>query len=153
MLGVLIDTGSTRSLISHEQFKLMQLANSGLSIMPVTVHCVTASGQSLRILGEVVILVKIVGFTWKFHFLVSQRLWGPPILGMHFMIKTQLVLDVARRKCHFAFAPKVVINLSGEENARFQVHTISLQGRAESEIVTGSLTPQRKHVLLRLIKR
>ena len=97
ILGALIDTGSTRSVISHEQFKLMQRANSGLSIMPVVVHCVTASGQSLRILGEVVILVKIEGFTWKFPYLVSQRLWGPPILGMDFMIKTQLVLDVAGR--------------------------------------------------------
>jgi hypothetical protein len=97
ILGALIDTGSTRSVISHEQFKLMQRANSGLSLMPVVVHCVTASGQSLRILGEVVILVKIEGFTWKFPYLVNQRLWGPPILGMDFMIKTQLVLDVAGR--------------------------------------------------------
>ena len=64
LLGVLIDTGSTRSLISHEQFKIMQRANSGLSLMPVVVHCVTASGQNLRILGEVVFLVKIAGFTW-----------------------------------------------------------------------------------------
>ena len=147
-----MDSGSTRSLVSQAQFQAMQRADPRLNLRSVVVQCVTASGQSLGILGETVILVKIEGFTWKFPFLVSQHLWGPPILGTDFMSKTRMILDVAARKGHFDFAPEVAFKFVGEERSELQVHTVSLQDKVEGEIVTGDLTTQEKHALLRLVE-
>jgi hypothetical protein len=43
--------------------------------------------------------------------LVSKKLVGPPILGVDFIVKTKLVLDIEEGCCHFGFAPAVNISL------------------------------------------
>jgi hypothetical protein len=68
------------------------------------------------------------------------------------MSKTLMILDVAARKVHFAFAPEVAFKFVGDERSELQVHTVSLQDKVEGEIVTGDLTTREKHVLLRLVE-
>jgi hypothetical protein len=105
VLLVLIDSGSTRSLISLVLFKRMQLADPRLCLRPVSLQCFTASGHKLDVLGEVELPVKIQGFSWKFTFLVARHLSGSPIFGVDFMKKTRMVLDVRARHVWFGFTP------------------------------------------------
>jgi hypothetical protein len=56
--------------------------------------------------------------------LVSKKLVGQPILGIGFISKTKMLLDIGEYRCHFGFAPEVTIllkscdKLSGETYSR-----------------------------------
>jgi hypothetical protein len=51
VLWVLVDSASTRSLISLALFKRMQLVDPRLCFTPVSLNCLTASREELHILG------------------------------------------------------------------------------------------------------
>jgi hypothetical protein len=67
---------------------------------------VTASGQDLEVIGELQVTLKIHGFSWPWIFLVSKKLQGVPILGADFIRKMQMVLDLAKARIYFSFAPE-----------------------------------------------
>jgi hypothetical protein len=148
----LLDSGAARSLISHAHLSEMQKANPKLELHPVELKCVTASGQGLPICGQVWLPVRVAGFTWKFPFLVGRRLCGFRILGADFFAKTQLVLDVARSKCHFAFAPETVIKLGGRKNSDVLFQTASVVGQGGQGIRTGKLAPERGKIWLNWLR-
>jgi hypothetical protein len=96
-LPVLIDSGSTRSLISFHDYQQLNQGGPVIELLPTGVSCVAASGHSLVIVGEVKATVKIQGFSWPWVFLVSKRLQGQPILGVDFIAKTKMVLDISQK--------------------------------------------------------
>ena len=108
-LNVLLVSGSMRSVISLDHFQSMRRGDPKLQLLENEVTCVTASGQSLEIVGEVQVPLKIHGFSWTWMFLVSRRLRSQPILGADFISKTKIVLELGRQRCYFAFAPSVTI--------------------------------------------
>jgi hypothetical protein len=73
-VNALLDSGSTRSIISQKQFQELRCANTKLQCEQTNVNCVMASGQSLEILGEIQVLPKIQRFSWRYRFLVSKKL-------------------------------------------------------------------------------
>jgi hypothetical protein len=103
-LPVLLDSGSDRSLISVRHYQQLTLGGPEPQLIDSLLSCVTASGQNLDIIGEIQVALKLHGFPWRWSFLVSKRLQGQSILGTHFMIKTRMVLDLARYRAYFAFA-------------------------------------------------
>jgi hypothetical protein len=86
-LPVLLDSGSVRSLISFQHFRELSRTGLELSRLSKEITCVTALGQSIQIIGEVKVSLKIQGFSWPWTFLVSKRLRGPPILGADFLLR------------------------------------------------------------------
>jgi hypothetical protein len=109
-LTTILDSGSGRSLITAEHFRKLQEADPRLRFSSTDVKCFSASGQSLDILGEVRLRVKIYVYTWNWFFLISKNLCGPPILGADFIAATNMILHLAENRCYFAFAPAVGIN-------------------------------------------
>ena len=109
-LPVLLDSGSARSLISFDHFQQLSRGDSDLQLVSTGVTCVMASGQSLEIVGQVKVRLKIYGFSWPWVFLVSRRLRGQPILGADFISKTKLILELGSSRCRFVFAPSVCIS-------------------------------------------
>ena len=105
-IPVLLDTGSERSLISCKH--LEQITSLGVKprLSRVQLNCVTASGQSLEIIGEIKLCLKIQGFSWRWKFLVSRKLQGSSILGRDFIAKTKMVIDIGNSCLYFAFAPE-----------------------------------------------
>ena len=78
------------SVISLDHFQSMRRRDPKLQLLQTEVTCVTASGQSLEIVGEVKVPLKIQGFSWTLMFLVSRRLRSQPILGADFISKTKI---------------------------------------------------------------
>jgi hypothetical protein len=78
---------------------------------------------------------------------VSKRLRGFPILESHFFAKTQLVLGMARSRCHFAFVPKTLITLVGSTNSNVSFQSVSFVVGGDKEIRVGKLAPQRAEML------
>jgi len=79
-----------------------------LQLLETEVTCVTASGQSLEIVGEVKVPLTIHGFSWIWMCMVSRKLRSQPILGADFISKTKMVLELGRQRCYFAIAPSVI---------------------------------------------
>jgi hypothetical protein len=138
----LLDSDAARLLISYAHLSEMRRANPKLQLHPIKVKCVTASGRELEIYGQVWLPVRVGGFSWKFPFLVGKRLCGFPILGSDSFAKTQLVLDVARSRCHFALASKTLIKLVGFKNSNVSFQSVALGG-GDQENRIGKLAPQR----------
>jgi len=94
-LNVLLDSGSTRSLISLDHFQSISRGNPKLQLLETEVICFTASDQSLKIVGDVKVPLKIHGFSCM-DLLVSRILRSQPILGADFISKTRMVLELGR---------------------------------------------------------
>ena len=69
----------------------------------------TASGHNLEIMGEVRATLRINSFSWSWRFLVGKKLKGQPILGVDFISRSNLVLDLGNSSCYFQFAAGVQI--------------------------------------------
>jgi hypothetical protein len=93
----------------------MRLADPNISLMGTDCTCVTASGQSLEIVGQVKVPLKIQGISWSRGFLVNKKLKSQPILGADFIAKTKLVLELGSGRCYFPSAPSVYINFIKDE--------------------------------------
>jgi hypothetical protein len=91
-LPVLLDSGSARPLISFGHFQQLSFLDPNIQLLKTDMTCVTASGQSLEIVGQVKVVLKIHGFSWSWVFLVSRRLRDQPILRADFISANKMVL-------------------------------------------------------------
>ena len=151
-LNVLLDTGSIRSLISLHHFQNMRRGDPKLQLLETEVTSVTASGQSLQIVCEVKVPLKIHGFSWTWMFMVSRRLRSQHILGADFISKTNMLLELGRQMCYFAFAPSVSIMFRQGSYYKSCSLTHSLSTRFP-QVQTGKLSSGQRAQLESLIKR
>jgi len=70
----------------------MRRGDPKLQLLGTEVTFVTASGQSLEIVGEVKVSLKIHGFSWTWMYMVSRRLRSQSILSADFISKSKMVL-------------------------------------------------------------
>ena len=151
-LNVLIDSGSMRSVISFGHFQDMRRGDPKSQLLVTKLTCVTASGESLFIVGEVKVTIKIHGFSWKWKFLVSKRLRSQTILGVDFLSRTKMILDLGSHQGYFAFAPSVVIKFCQNKNYRLCSRTCQLSARS-SQVQTGKLSAGQRASLESLISQ
>jgi len=148
----LLDSGSAKSLISFRHFQQIASAGEHHKLVPTDLSCITASGQSLQVIGEVKLKLNVQGFTWKWPFLVSKKLHGPPILGVDFMVGTNLVLDLAKSRVYFGFAPQKFIKLIQQNGEVSGQQTVRLSNKV-SNVVCGKLDPSQEAKLQRLVRQ
>jgi hypothetical protein len=149
---VLIDSGSTRSIISDRQLQLLKQRWPKVKTSPSDVTCVTASGENLDILGEVQLIVKIQGFSWNWSFLVSRKLQGVPILGADFLGRTQMILDFSRGRLHFGFAPREYVRFLKDEGRPVCLQVKDTHGSL-SKIKCGEMSVEQKDRLEKIISQ
>ena len=123
-----------------------------MQLLETDVTCVTASGESLDIVGEVNMTIKIHGFSWKWKFLVSKKLRSQTILGVDFISRTKMIVDVGSHQCYFAFAPSVKIKFFQNRNFPLSSRTCQLSAR-NSKVQTGKLSARQRARLDSLISQ
>jgi len=121
----------------------MRRVDPNFSLMGTDCTCVTASGQSLVIVGHVKVPLKIQEFSWSWGILVSKKRRIQPILGVDFIAKAKLVLELGNGRCYFAFAPSVYINLIKDEAHPSCFETNSLSYRLP-QVQMGNFHPDKK---------
>jgi hypothetical protein len=129
----------------------MRRANTKVQLWNTKVNCVTASGQSLEILGEIKVPLKVQGFSWLWTFLASRNLTGHPILGADFITKTRIVLELVNTRCYFDFAPRVRIPFCGGARYSSCASTRSLS-QSLPQIQMGHLSASQRNKLENLVK-
>jgi hypothetical protein len=83
--------------------------------------------------------------------LVAHRL-SSPILGVDFMMKTRLVLDVKARQAWFGFAPNLRIRLSCASISDLHSCATTTINRSQAPIATCKLPPYCKQALIELVE-
>lgn len=109
----LLDTGSSRSLISQNMAQSLLNLKLFKKISKTNIQCTTASSDPLIIRSEMSFRFKIEGFSWSWKFLVADDLALNCILGADFIMATGLILDLAHSECRFSFNRRVSVPFVG----------------------------------------
>ena len=99
----LIDSGSTRTLISQKLADKLFEHNLVKRSQAVNIKCATANKRNIMIKLSITIKVKIKNLTWFFTMLVCNELGPDLILGADFISKTGMILDIHEQKYYFRF--------------------------------------------------
>ena len=99
----LIDSGSTRSLISQQLATVLAKHNLIRRSQNVNIKCATANKQNLMISRSITVKLKIKNLTWYVPLLVAEVLGQNLILGADFISKTGLILDIYAKQYFFRF--------------------------------------------------
>jgi hypothetical protein len=85
-------------------------------------------------------------------FLLSKRLQGQPILGVEFISRNKMVLDIGNSRCYFDFAPEVYITIISVKGHSLCSQTTQLPLRLP-HVRCGKLTAYPRGKLERLIHK
>ena len=86
-INALFDTGASKSVMSYNTFKKLNLEKLDSNHLP---HIVGASGASLGTLGKTVCEIQINNTTFTQTFIVCEHLKRPLILGRDFSIQNHM---------------------------------------------------------------
>lgn len=105
-VSALIDSGASRNLISGRVFRCLS-PDLIKEEKKINLHVGLArQDQSMHITAEVKIKFKIDNFSWVHSFLVANELQLDVILGVEFMLKTGLLLNLSEKRLFFKFKPE-----------------------------------------------
>lgn len=100
----LLDSGSSRSLISREFFNKIKTLPCVKSVAKVNCAIQTANRDRLAVKIEAKVHIKIEKFSWNFDFWIVSRLPYSMVIGYDFMKATQMRLDLSKNEVMFSFA-------------------------------------------------
>jgi len=114
--------------------------------------CVTASGHNLEIMGEVRATLRINKFSWPWRFLVGKKLKGQPILGVDFISRSNLVLELEKFSCYFRFAAGVQIPFCKSTEILSLLYNICLDNKLPP-VQCGKRSPRQKKELELIVQQ
>jgi hypothetical protein len=100
----LIDTGAQFSCIRSDVAKFLQQRGEPCRFVSCSVACLLANGQRCELTEAVKLHVKL-SFSWDHEFKILSEGPFPVILGLDFMKRTGMLLDMASRTSSFGFSP------------------------------------------------
>ena len=103
-----VDIGAQFSCIRADIAEIAYSMGEPCRFESCSVICSLADGRECRVTDAVKLHVKLLSFSWDHEFKVLKGGSFPVILGLDFLERTKMVMDVASRKFSFAFAPDVV---------------------------------------------
>ena len=126
----LIDTGAQFSCIRAEVLEFLFSRGEPCKSRRCSVSCTLVDGTHCKVRDAVNLHVKLLGFAWDQEFKILPGGPFPVILGLDFLSRTRMVIDVATCKYSFGFAPECSGTLGCS------------QGTRESEPYLQSLTAE-----------
>jgi len=142
----LIDTGAQFSCIRSDVAEFLKLREEPCVVTSCSMTCLLADGQRCEVTEAVKLHVKLLSFSWDHEFKVLRGGPFPAILGLDFLDRSKMVVDVASRKFSFGydsscFGTFSVPNSDGE----FQPYLQNLREEASkmatvSEVWPGGVT-------------
>lgn len=92
---VLRDSGATDNFINIETLRQKQLGDVTLTKQQSVE--LASNDHTMRVLGEIDVEIKIMGRPFISHFLITEDLRHPVILGYEWMSEQNVVLDIAQQ--------------------------------------------------------
>jgi hypothetical protein len=104
-IPALLDTGAQFSCIRSDVAEFLYLTGEPCVFGACSVGYVLADGTRCQLNNVMKLHVKLLGFSWNHEFRVLNGGSFPFILGLDFMRRTQMTVDVAAKRFQFGFAP------------------------------------------------
>ena len=101
----LLDTGAHFSCVRSDVAEILYLTGEPCVFGLCPVDCVLADSTRCEVNNVVRLHVKLLGFSWDHEFKVLNGGPFPFILGLNFMRRTTMLVDVAAKRFSFGFAP------------------------------------------------
>ena len=101
----LVDTGAQFSCIRSDLAEFLSSSGESCEFKQCKVSCLLADGTRSEITDAVELHVKLLEFSWTFEFKILKGGPAPMILGLDFLRRTKMMLDVASHRFSFGFAP------------------------------------------------
>jgi len=102
----LVDTGAQFSCIRTEVAEYLRRVGQPCVYEPCLVGCILADGTRCDVTNSVRLQVKLSKFTWKHEFMILNDRPFLIILGLDFLQRTSMMVDMASRTFSFRFAPQ-----------------------------------------------
>jgi hypothetical protein len=135
----LLDTGAVRSFISYDHLVKLQQQDPELRVADSRTEYESASRHHLEIVGEVNLSVKVQGYSCKCPFLVVKDLARGLILGIDFMGKTGLILNILKQEYYFHSDVGARFKLSTPVSSGFETQEIQNMEHTQN-VVADSLS-------------
>ena len=101
-----MDTGEQFSCIRTEVPEYLRRVGEPCIFEPCLVGCIMANGTRCDVNNSVKLQVKISDFTCKHEFKLLNGVPFPIILGLDFLQRTSMVVDMASMTFSFRFSPQ-----------------------------------------------
>lgn len=145
---VLVDTGSTVSVISEDILEHIQLSNGDLPILPATGMAIQGvTGKITKIKRQALLRVEIENTQQSVVFLVVKGLNIPVILGMDWMAKRNAKVDLKNKQLIFENegqyykTPFNSTNNTGSiKSAKIQLHSVDNYQKQNTELFKSQCT-------------
>lgn len=115
----LVDTASSRTIMSREFFNKIKSLSCVKSISKINQSILTAGNNRITVRQEATIHFKINQFSWNFSFWICNQIPYDTILGFDFLKHSQMICDIGKGMIGFKFSDQEVSCLLTE------VHTQS----------------------------
>ena len=111
----LVDRGAHFSCIRSDVIEYLYLRGENCVFLTCSLKCLLADVRKSRVNGAVKLHVRLLSFSWDYEFKVQNECPFPAILGLDFLKRTQMRVDLFSRSYSFAFAPSRVGSFSPAE--------------------------------------
>lgn len=108
----LLDSGSSANILSRKLYDELVLKKLVIRFSNDKVNCLTATSESINVIGNCWVKIKIQNKSWVLRFLIAEKISWDLILGVQFMEKTGLILNVRENQGYFSFDRENVFNLN-----------------------------------------
>jgi len=116
-IPALLDTGAQSSCIRSDIAEFLLLAGETRVFKTCSINYVLANGTQCKVEKIVKLRVKILGFSWDHPFHVLEGGLFPAILGLDFMGRTGMTVNVSTKQFKFEFAPHLIGECGTDEIA------------------------------------
>ena len=97
----LIDTGAQFSCVWSDVAEFLHLREEPCVFTSCALSCLLADGRKCEVTDAVKLHVKLMSFAWTHKFKVLREGSFPMILGLDFLERTRMLVDVASWKIQF----------------------------------------------------
>ena len=113
-IPTLMDTGAQFSCIRSDVIEYLYLRGERCMFSSCSMGCLLADGKRSHISDAVGLHVGLLSFTWNQEFKILKGGPFPAILGMEFLLCSQMRVELHSKTYSFAFAPTCVGSFSAE---------------------------------------
>ena len=148
-IPAIVDTGAQFSCDRSDVVEYLYLTGEACSFLPCHVSCLLADGTVGQVSNVVKLHVGVLSFSWNHEFKILNDGPFPAILGLDFLQRTQMTLDLPSRSFGFAFAPDSVgsflteVGISGDEPFLLELCMKAVELTTIAQVQTKDLCARR----------
>ena len=138
----LVDTGAQFSCIRSDVIEYLYHRGERCVFSSCSIGCLLADGKRIHISDAVSLRVGLLSFTWNQEFKILKGGPFPVILGMDFLLRCQMRVELDSKTYSFAFAPTCVGSFSAKGSNRRDEPFLQVLCTEASNITTSPSTQQ-----------